>query len=268
MARHPKIRIRQNDKDEYRRLVRNTKAKIRRLNKNHGIDVSDQVEIPSLEQFDHRYQFNEFKDEMKRFTNRGTTEFQAVKNKYGVSALKGELRKIEENTRKAQELTREMIGNLEDRTYYVGGKEQSDVKQQILMMGESSITGIQVPVDFEFDNIPDRQRLTERAEAMERKTKPETYMDMQTKMKDNLLSLMEQGLNSYADDVMDELRNTNPIDFYQMFVGLDELDFALWSSPDGELIKGNDPQDVANALRRSVKQYKEDTKDMELEQFP
>jgi hypothetical protein len=43
-----KIRISKNDEQEYKRLVRNAKAKMRRLQKQHGIDLTDEISLPSL----------------------------------------------------------------------------------------------------------------------------------------------------------------------------------------------------------------------------
>jgi hypothetical protein len=38
-----KIRISKNDEQEYKRLVRNAKAKMRRLQKQHGIDLTNEI---------------------------------------------------------------------------------------------------------------------------------------------------------------------------------------------------------------------------------
>jgi hypothetical protein len=38
-------------KQEYKRLINNAKAKIRRVKKTHKIDLSDEIKLPSLSSF-------------------------------------------------------------------------------------------------------------------------------------------------------------------------------------------------------------------------
>ena len=81
MPRNVSIRISQNDKQDYQRLVRNAKAKIRRVKKKYNRELSSSVELPSLSSFKSRKQYNEWKNEIKSFTNRGNTKYQFVKNR-------------------------------------------------------------------------------------------------------------------------------------------------------------------------------------------
>src|SRR5690606_23216478 len=96
------IRITKNDRKEYARLVRNTKAKIRRTAKNYGIDLSNQIQIPSIEEFRSREHFNEWKNKQHSFTSLSNRNFQFKKNEFGVVASKRELDIIDQNTRRAQ----------------------------------------------------------------------------------------------------------------------------------------------------------------------
>lgn len=221
-----------------------------------------------MEDFEYRKDFNKFKKEMKQFTDRRNKEFQVVKNKHGVGALPDELRQIEKDTQQAQELTRKLISDIEDRAVYQRGKKVSDVREQMRMMKQSNKVNIEVPVDFDFDKIDERERLMERAEAMKRKTDVQTFDRMKHIMQENLLGLMEKGLNSYADDTIKYLKNQSPEKFYQLFVSIDELDFNLYSSPDGELLMDAEPKDVVDALNRSIRSFTENNQDMDLDQFP
>ena len=56
MPRNVSIRISQNDKQDYQRLVRNAKAKIRRVKKKYNRELSSSVELPSLSTFKSRKQ--------------------------------------------------------------------------------------------------------------------------------------------------------------------------------------------------------------------
>ena len=64
------IRISNKDKKEYAKLVKNAKSKVRRVQKNYGIDLSKEIELPSLESFETRKQFNEWKQKQSSFLNR------------------------------------------------------------------------------------------------------------------------------------------------------------------------------------------------------
>ena len=66
-----KIRLSKKDKTEYKRLVRNTKAKISRTKSKYGVNLSSEVNIPSLDKFSTRKEFNAWNNDQERFTNRG-----------------------------------------------------------------------------------------------------------------------------------------------------------------------------------------------------
>ena len=113
MARPPRIRITQNDRAEFARLARNAKAKVRRTFKNYGIDLTGEVDIPTLDDFKTRKQFNEWREKVESFTNRNNLNYQFVKNDFGVSASKKELNDIARDVKKAQRLADQKIKEIE-----------------------------------------------------------------------------------------------------------------------------------------------------------
>src|SRR5699024_3422087 len=148
MARITPIRITQNDRKEYARLVRNTRAKIRRTERNYGIDLSDEVRLPSsIDEFSTRKDFNEWKQEMSSFTNRANTNYQFVKNKYDVVASKKQLFKIEQDTKEAQRIAKEEIQKHLDKPVYHKGKKIGTVEDRTLHMSTPDVTGVRVPKD-------------------------------------------------------------------------------------------------------------------------
>lgn len=270
--RLPKIRITKNDKHEYRRLVRNTRAKIRRVGKKYGIDLSEQIDIPSLESFKHRVDFNKFKERMHSFTNRGNKDYQFVKNKYGVSASKAELNRIEKDTKTAQERQQALIDDLKGRPVYSQGEKDGSISENIRLMGEGDATGIHVPKDFDFDKIKSRKELEHKAETMKERTKPGYNEEKKEVMQDNLIELMEQALGSDGEEVVNYLKNSSAEQFYQLFVSIDELDFNLYASGDGEndawILPDISPKDIADAVGEGIKSFRRDNKNMDLDVFP
>lgn len=258
MARSSEIRITRKDKLEYRRLVNNTRAKIRRVKKTHNIDLSEQINIPDLQDFSKRKDFNAFKSEMERFTNRGTQEYQFVKNRYGVSASKRELARAKEATDKAQMRAREEIERVRKNPLYRKGKQtQYTVDTNIMMVGEGEATGVHVPVDFDFDKINTRKRLLDRLDSVEAKSDDGYYDERKEQMKENYIELLQKGLNSYADEVVEEIKKMSGEGFYQMWLQVGEIDFNLYSSdPDANRELMDEIEGHMNSVMSAINSFK------------
>lgn len=211
-------------------MVKNTRAKIRRAKKNHNIDLSQHVNIPSLKEFKHRKDFNRFKKEMQSFTNRRNKEFQVTKNKYGVPATYGELEKAKSFTEKAKELTKSFVDNLKDRPVYRGGKKSGKVAGNIEMMGEADSVGVNPPKDFDFDKIQTRKRFEDRMRNMERKSEDVYYDETKERMKQNYIDLLNKGMNNASEPIIAEIEKMSAEGFYQMWVQVSEVDFNLYDS--------------------------------------
>ncbi len=227
MRRIPPIRITKNDEAEYARLVRNTKAKIRRTAKNYGVDLSNEVELPPLQSFTTRAQFNAWKQQAESFTSRYNLNYQYKKNKYGVVATKKEINEITRMTHRAQELAKKRIKEAEKKPFISGGKEQGTVGQQMKQMSRPNAAGINVPSGFNFENISTRSRLEKKRESMEQRAKGEFYDRMNEQMKENYIHLLEKSYNSDADDLVRKLKEMPAEDFYEMYLMFDEFDFNL-----------------------------------------
>jgi hypothetical protein len=81
-------------------LVKNSKAKVKRTFQKYGVDLTEEVSIPSLDSFQTREEFNEWKEKAGSFTNRNNQRFQFVKNEHGVVASKSLLNEISRNRKK------------------------------------------------------------------------------------------------------------------------------------------------------------------------
>lgn len=225
-----------------------------------------------MESFGYRKDFNQFKEKMKAFTNRGNKDYQFVKNKYGVSASRAELRQIEKDTKTAQEKQQALIDDLKGRDVYSKGEKDGSITENIRLMGEGDATGIHVPKDFNFDVIKSRKELEHKAETMEERTKPGYNEEKKEVMQDNLIDLMEQALGSDGDEVVNYLKNSSAEQFYQLFVSIDELDFNLYASGDGNndawILPDITPKDIADAVGEGIKSFRRDNKNMDLDVFP
>lgn len=232
MPRSVPIRIRKKDEQEYRRLVRNTRAKIRRVKKTHNRDLESIVEIPKLEEFKTRKEYNQFKKNMLNFTSRQNREYQYIKNEYGVSLAKVEIDVIKEKTKMAQENYDKAHLDVGDVKMRRRGKEiGTTVRQQEQLMADPDIGGIR-PRDFNINNYKDMIEVKREMKRLERDSQ-EGYYDWRIDvMKDNFIAKLEYTFNSEADMVVDTIKRMPNADFLAL-ARINKngvMDFSLYDS--------------------------------------
>jgi hypothetical protein len=230
MRRTIPIRITQNDREEYKRLVRNSKAKIRRANKKYGVDLSDEVELPKLGNFSTREEFNQWKEETRSFTNRANQNYQFVKNDYGVVASKKKIHEIENATKEAQRLAIHMTENATNKPFISGDKVQGTVGQRMMQMGKPNVAGITIPKNFDFSKVRNQQRLEQIEQNMVKRSNPKYFDKRLETMKQNFMDILQLSFNSDADELIEKLKGIPTDDFYEMYLMFDEFDFDLYSS--------------------------------------
>ena len=254
MAKLPTIRITKRDEEEYRRLRRNTKAKINRVKKNYGVDLEDEIPLPDLSSFETRKEFNEWKELQKSFTNIGNTEYQFVKNPYGVVASKRDIYKITQDTKQAQRIARKKIDEQLDKPVYHGGEQVGTVRDRTHFMSEPDVTGIHVPKDFDFSKVRNKRRLEDIGSSMENRKKEKYYDERNKRMLDNFISTLEGHFNSESDELIEELKTINPDDFYGLYQSnFYVFDFNLYDS-EGQL--ENNHSGEVQAMLDVVKNFK------------
>lgn len=220
--------------DLYNKEMKNTKAKINRTKKKYGIDLTNEIDLPKLEEFSSRKELNEWVRKVKEFRNPSNQDYQYVKNAYGVVATKKELLDIKTNAKRAQRLADEKIKAMQDLPFISGGKQQHTVGMQ-----RPNKSGITRPKDFNFKKIRSKQRLEDVKDSYERKSKRE-YYDFRNKiMLDNFKEILRLSFNSNADELIDALNLINPDDFYEIYLMFDEFDFMLFDS-EGQVVSADD----------------------------
>lgn len=225
MRRVVPIRITESDKQEYARLVRNSKAKINRTANKYGVDLSSEIKIPEIGDFTSRSEFNEFKAKQKSFTRRSNQNFQFKKNEFGVVATKKELNDIEYNTRKAQRIAEKLRKEAVDKPIISGGKKQGTVGQRMQQMGKPETAGITVPKDFDFEKIRSRKQLEEKKKNMEERSSGDFFDKRMEKYKKNFIELLEQTYNSDSDGLIERLKSIPPDEFYELVLIHEEFTF-------------------------------------------
>lgn len=264
MRRFTPIRITKNDRQEYARLVRNTKAKIRRTIKNYGIDLSDEIEIPSIEDFKTRNEFNRWKERQASFTNRANLHYQFKKNPYGVVASKKRIADIQRDNKQAQQIADKLIESAKEKPFISGGKEQGTVEQRMLQMARPNAAGVYRPPDFDFDKIRSEYELRRKEQNLKKRADEQYYDERMERMKENFIKLLEESFNSDADELIEKIKDIPAEDFYEMYLMFDEFDFDLYYTLD---VEGETHETQINQMLHYVDRYHTKKINMDLKGF-
>lgn len=237
-------------------MVRNTKAKIRRTQKNYGVDLSSEIKIPSLNDFATRKQFNTFKQQASSFTNRFNLNYQYKKNDYGVVATKKQINQIERNTHEAQQLAKNEIKRLKKMPFYNAGKQEGTLGMRQQNVKPSSISGISKVPNFNFNRVRSQEDLETIERKANRKANPTYYNKRYDVMKENYIMRLSATYNSDADPLIERLREMDSRNFYDMYQQYEEFDFKYLPPSDQISQFGN--ADMANEYINELIMYQED----------
>lgn len=212
-------------------MAKNTKAKIKRTQKNHGIDLSSEISVPSIKDFTTREEFNAWKQKSENFLDRGNWKYSFVKNKNDVSISRKELNELKKKTKIAQKRAKKQLAQAEKLPFVAGGKQYGTVGDRIKQMPNANELGIYIPPDFNFDAIQNQSQLRMKRESIEKKVNPNEIDKRMEIMKDNFMKVLDASFNSDAEELIEKLKNVPADDFLEMYYMFEEFDFALYRSP-------------------------------------
>jgi hypothetical protein len=224
-----KIRISKNDEQEYKRLVRNAKAKMRRLQKQHGIDLTDEISLPSLSSFQNRKEFNNFKEDINKFNKGLKNDYKIVKNEQGVAFTKKEVKNYERKQKEAIQLAEE---------HYAKTKTEN---QKIFLKPSN----LDIPRKIDLNDISSRSNFNQRLENLTKRSDPQFFNERDERFKENYIKSIQGSFNenSMVASIVEMLEDI-PAD-YLIQVYKDNLalfDFEQFDSEGQEV--GADMQDL------------------------
>jgi Cft2 family RNA processing exonuclease len=211
-------------------LVRNAKAKIRRANKAYGVNLYEEINLPSIEDIGSRQEFNKIKKEAKSFTSRQNENYQFKKNKYGVVATKKELKEIIADTKEAQKIAKKLIKETEKKPFYSGKKVQGTVGQQIKQMAKPNVAGIYAPPDFNFNSITSTRQFENKKKNMKERASGLFVDKRMEQNKQNFIRMLELSMHSDADELIEMLENLSGYEFHEIYMQFASFDFNMWDS--------------------------------------
>jgi hypothetical protein len=221
-----KIRISKNDEQEYKRLVRNAKAKMRRLQKQHGIDLTDEISLPSLSSFQNRKEFNNFKEDINKFNKGLKNDYKIVKNDQGVAFTKKEVKAYEKKQKEAIQLAEE---------HY----EKTKTENQKIFLKPSNLD---IPRKIDLNDIRTRENFKNRMENLTKRSDPEYFNYRDELFKTNYIKSILGSFNEreIVEEIV-ELLQAIPADrFYDIYKEYIEFfDFELFDS-EGQSVGADD----------------------------
>jgi hypothetical protein len=245
-----KIRISKNDEQEYKRLVRNAKAKMRRLQKQHGIDLTDEISLPSLSSFQNRKEFNNFKEDINKFNKGLKNDYKIVKNDQGVAFTKKEVKIYERKQKEAIQLAEE---------HYAKTKTE----QQKIFLKPSNLD---IPRKIDLNDISSRSNFNQRLENLTKRSDPQFFNDRDERFKENYIKSIQGSFNENSMvasivEMLEEIPADYLIQVYKDNLAL--FDFEQFDSEGQEV--GADMQDLEK-IHQILLDYSAD--DYPLKNFP
>jgi hypothetical protein len=250
----PKIRISKKDRQEYNRLKNNARGKMRRLAKK-GIDqetINGLIELPPLLSFESRHQFNEWKEEIKRFTNRNVKDFKVFTNEKNVPLLGKEIREYKEVEAKAIKLAME---------HY----EHTTPEAQKIFLKPNNLD---IPRPLDLDNVETRKRFKQKFERMKERSDEKFFNKRDAQFLENFIKSVEGSFNQNAlvIKVVNQLRKIPPDYFYELYKDYFEyFNFELYDS-EGQYVDADLNQIMA--ISHILNEYEAGRLDFPLKNFP
>jgi hypothetical protein len=250
---------------EYQRLKNNAMSKLKRIEKNYGVDESDFVYIPDKKDFKSVKEWNEWVKDMQWFTNRNNIRFQYEKNEHGVVANKREIRDAEQLTKIAQREAKKRMEEMSKKPYYVSGEYVGTQGEEYRRLGKPETMGLRPPKDFNFSKMKTRGDFEERLEQMEAKATGRAFNERTHNMRANWIEQVEKAFNSDADELIDAVSEMSLDDFYEMYHMFKEMKFNMFYTTYNR--QGVDHTEELNKLKSYFAMYKDGDVDMDLKKF-
>lgn len=264
-----KIRISDKDKKEYNKLKNAIKSKVNRTKKNYGVNLENEITIPSLSEFSNRKEFNAWKNKASSFTNRNNTRYQFRKNKHGVVASVKELNEFERLNRLERNIVKEKSKKYKDKPFMRHGQQIGTVGDRFGMLKRPKNIGFSVPAKFNFNNFYSKYDLKKRKEAMEKRADPANFDRRLEAFKERYLMGLDQTFNGDDEtyEVIRKLSRLSAEELYDLYQENNELQILFNPSPDKGVAHGvqvvdeNDHRDTLFEVDKIVDNYNAGTGD-------
>lgn len=184
-----------------------------------NVDIKSFADIPSLDSFQSRSEFNKWKQQQESFTNRNNQRYKFVKNEFGVAASQSLINEINRNRNREIKAAKEELKKR---------KKDPKVKQELLKMAKPDSLGVHIPKKFNFKEVRSNLRLEDIMETTKRRSDPEFYPKRMVKMQETFINELEKAFNSDANWLIDKIREMSPDEFLNMYGKYNSFDFRVF----------------------------------------
>lgn len=257
--------------DEYKRLAKNTNAKLNRLKKNHGLDLKrtttkeSDFYVPDITEFKSKKEFNQWAKKVQNFTNRNNLNYQYESNDFNVVASKARLNEMRRNNKEQIKRANELKAEIENRPHYFRGEYQGTVGQEMKKVKDPDMSFVRTPEKFDFSKVMSYDRLRDLEQRYEERKSGQYYLKRMGQMQDNFIDMIQRAFNSDADDLANKLASMPADDFYELYTIFKDMQFRQFYNAKNELV-GKDPQ--LKRIESYVKRYEDGDINMDLKNFP
>jgi hypothetical protein len=268
-----KIRISEKDKKEYNKLKNAVKSKIRRTQKNYGVNLENEISVPSLSEFSNRKEYNAWKQKASSFTNRNNTRYQFRKNKNGLVYTVAELNEFNRLNTRERNIAKSKSKKFKDKPFMRHGQQIGTVGDRFGMMKRPKNIGFSIPAKFDINNFYSRYDLNRRKEAMEKRADPKNFDRRLETFKENFINGIEKSFNSEGESLVRKLESIPADVLYDLYLENDEFQdlFYKYTKESYNGIQMIDDQDSISSLHdveKIIDAKIEDRDNRLLENFP
>lgn len=249
----------------YQRYKQRARAKIKRL-ESKGIDVSEYINIPNKDEFNTRKEYNQWKKQVDRFTDRNNSDFKAKKSKEGFYYLGIERKQLINKTKESISRAKQRQNELNELPIYdENGNVVSTVKRQQSHYKDEETGFVKVPTLLDVDDLPSRNALLKRISKMKERSTEEYFNKRDEQMRENWIDLMYISFGDEADELVSKVKSMNVLDFVEMYWMFRDFKFNYYDSKKGYL--GDNPNAQLEELNKSVDMYIKGEVDKDFKNF-
>jgi hypothetical protein len=229
------LKIRKQDKAEYNRLKKNIKSKIKYTQDKHGLDISDLIELPSLDSFS-RKDFNLWKKQATTFTKSKSNKVK--RNEHGVPYTDLLVKTYKQRAEKANDIKEKFNEIFKDKPFLSKGvKTGITIGQYDFLMKESDDLGNLTRRDFNIGVIKTMRDLERNRNRINEEQDIEFYHTSMDDMRGNWILSLRKQFNSDADNLVKLVNQISAGTFYELYKQNKEMAFSfIYTEGDDETI--------------------------------
>jgi hypothetical protein len=215
------------------------------------IDIRDKMNVPSLESFSSRKEFNEWKYETEKFNKGVSSRSKFKRNIHGLAVTEQFMLVAENLNKKEIRLAKKLRDRIISQPFTVGGVEQGSMEQRLLTMGRNNPQNIHIPKPFDFSQVKTLSRLKEVFDNMKNRSSEEKMNRRLERFKELYMESLERQFNSDADDVLEMIKEIPADVFYEMYKIEDVFEILFDPSPqEGYSVQWVDESNMSSQLGR------------------